>query len=80
MSTSAVVRGFSSAGFASLPFFIGADIALWLDQLVSGTFAQFGAHRQIFKGLYIGFLVFLFPWLTIGWFSVRRECVPNRRL
>lgn len=67
-----LVLAFSIAVQLSV-FFIGADIALWLDQLVSGTFAQFGAHRQIFKGLYIGFLVFLFPWLTIGWFSVRRE-------
>ncbi|EJD55308.1 hypothetical protein AURDEDRAFT_155545 [Auricularia subglabra TFB-10046 SS5] len=67
-----LVLAFSIAVQLSV-FFIGADIALWLDQLVSGTFGQFGAHRQIFKGVYIGFLVFLFPWLTIGWFSVRRE-------
>lgn len=67
-----LVLAFSIAVQLSV-FFIGADIALWLDQLFNGTFGRFGAHRQIFKGLYIGFLVFLFPWLTIGWFSVRRE-------
>ncbi|KZV92103.1 hypothetical protein EXIGLDRAFT_718701 [Exidia glandulosa HHB12029] len=67
-----LVLAFSIAVQLSV-FFIGADIALWLDQLYNGTFGRFGTHRDIFKGLYIGFLVFLFPWLAIGWFSVRRE-------
>lgn len=67
-----LVLGFSIVVQLSV-FFIGANIALWLDQLYNGTFGRFGPHRHIFQALDIIFLVALFPWLAIGWFSVRRE-------
>lgn len=58
-------------------FFIGADIALWIDQLYNGNVAQFTEHRTLWVGIYLGVLVVLFPWLAMGWFAVRRE---NRML
>jgi len=54
-------------------FFIGADVALWIDQLYNGNVAMYTEHRSLWAGVYIGVLVVLFPWLAMGWFAVRRE-------
>jgi hypothetical protein len=54
-------------------FFIVAVAGLWLDQLYHGAAARLSDHRT----LYIVFLTLiacsLVPWLTLGWFAIRRE-------
>ncbi|KIJ68694.1 hypothetical protein HYDPIDRAFT_24949 [Hydnomerulius pinastri MD-312] len=53
-------------------FFIVASIALWLDQLWNGAIGHL-ATSPVYKPLLIITLTLLFPWLALGWFSVRRE-------
>ncbi|KAF9243845.1 hypothetical protein BU15DRAFT_71961 [Melanogaster broomeanus] len=53
-------------------FFIVTSIALWLDQLWNGAIGHL-ADTAVYKPSLIITLILLFPWLTLGWFSVRRE-------
>ncbi|KAF7312377.1 hypothetical protein MIND_00251000 [Mycena indigotica] len=50
-------------------------ICLWLDQLVNrdNAMSGFTFHRTLYLALSIFTLVFLIPWITIGWYAVRRE-------
>ncbi|KAH7104743.1 hypothetical protein BKA62DRAFT_741991 [Auriculariales sp. MPI-PUGE-AT-0066] len=54
-------------------FFVGANIALWLDQLCHGFISPYAEHRKVYEGIYITALVILIPWLAVGWFAVRKE-------
>jgi len=53
-------------------FFMVIAISLWLDQLCNGNIGRFG-NSSIFKPLLIITLILLLPWLTTGWYGVRRE-------
>jgi len=54
-------------------FFILAAVSLWIDQLFNGTIARLCEHNLAYKILVILAIVLLVPWLSTGWFSVRRE-------
>ncbi|KAJ7364087.1 hypothetical protein DFH08DRAFT_838308 [Mycena albidolilacea] len=50
-------------------------IALWLDQMVNTDNAISGMtyHKNIYLALSIFTLAILVPWITMGWYAVRRE-------
>ncbi|CCM00316.1 uncharacterized protein FIBRA_02346 [Fibroporia radiculosa] len=54
-------------------FLIALSCGLWIDQLMNGTIGHLTQYSAIFKGVDIVLLIFLIPWLTVGWISVRRE-------
>lgn len=54
-------------------FFIVVAVSLWLDQLYHGAIGRLASHRAAYKAMLSLVLLLLFPWLTMGWFSVRRE-------
>lgn len=54
-------------------FFVGASLILWLDQLYNGQVASYIDNRTVYVAIYLVALGLLIPWLTIGWFAVRRE-------
>ncbi|KAJ6574679.1 hypothetical protein B0H19DRAFT_933287 [Mycena capillaripes] len=54
-------------------FFMGATVSLFLDQLFNGWAGRLAWHPLLYKINFITTGVLLIPWITIGWFSVRRE-------
>ncbi|KAJ7170734.1 hypothetical protein C8R43DRAFT_1149934 [Mycena crocata] len=50
-------------------------VCLWLDQMVNRDNAISGMtfHRTLYIGLSIATLALLVPWITMGWYAVRRE-------
>jgi hypothetical protein len=52
-------------------FFMVVAISLWLDQLCNGNIARLDSPG--YKPLLIVTLILLLPWLTTGWYGVRRE-------
>jgi len=54
-------------------FFMGATVSLFLDQLFNGWAGRLAWHPELYKVNFIITGVLLIPWITIGWFSVRRE-------
>jgi len=53
-------------------FFMVIAISLWLDQLFNGNIGRL-ATSPVYKPLSIVTLILLLPWLTTGWYGVRRE-------
>ncbi|KAG2350691.1 hypothetical protein BDR05DRAFT_921995 [Suillus weaverae] len=53
-------------------FFIVIAISLWLDQLCNGNIGRLNSSPE-YKPLLIVTLILLLPWLTTGWYGVRRE-------
>jgi len=54
-------------------FFIVSAAALWIDQLYNGAVGRMATSRALYKGGIILIFCLLIPWLSLGWFSVRRE-------
>lgn len=52
-------------------FFMVIAISLWLDQLFNGNIGRLDSPG--YKPLLIVTLILLLPWLTTGWYGVRRE-------
>lgn len=52
-------------------FFMVVAISLWLDQLCNGAIGRLDSPE--YKPLLIVTLILLLPWLTTGWYGVRRE-------
>ncbi|KAJ7678857.1 hypothetical protein DFH06DRAFT_1165035 [Mycena polygramma] len=52
-----------------------STVCLWLDQMVNRDNAISGMtyHKNLYIGLSIATLVVLVPWITMGWYAVRRE-------
>ncbi|KAJ7104094.1 hypothetical protein B0H15DRAFT_808468 [Mycena belliarum] len=50
-------------------------VCLWLDQMVNHDNAMSGMthHRVLYIALSVTTLVILIPWITMGWYAVRRE-------
>lgn len=53
-------------------FFMVIAISLWLDQLCNGSIGRLDPSPE-YKPLLIVTLILLLPWLTTGWYGVRRE-------
>lgn len=53
-------------------FFMVIAISLWLDQLCNGNIGRLDSSPE-YKPLLIVTLILLLPWLTTGWYGVRRE-------
>lgn len=54
-------------------FFIVAAAALWIDQLYNGSVGHLSNLANVYKTGIIIMFVLLVPWLTLGWFAIRRE-------
>ncbi|KAG8895246.1 hypothetical protein FRB99_000688, partial [Tulasnella sp. 403] len=54
-------------------FFIVTSVALWIDQLCNGSIGIFSKHMMIYRVVGICVFIILIPWLTLGWFAVRKE-------
>jgi len=54
-------------------FFMVVSLALWLDQLWNGQIAHLASRAYVYKPVFIVVIILLVPWLTTGWFGVRRE-------
>ncbi|KIM37933.1 hypothetical protein M413DRAFT_448195 [Hebeloma cylindrosporum] len=55
-------------------FFSLASTALWLNKVCYGSMHHLTDHSNLYMATFIIMLVFQFPWLYLGWCSVRREC------
>jgi hypothetical protein len=53
-------------------FFMVVAISLWLDQLCNGNIGRLDSTPE-YKPFLIVTLILLLPWLTTGWYGVRRE-------
>lgn len=53
-------------------FYMVIAISLWLDQLCNGNIGRLTPSHE-YKPLLIVTLILLLPWLTTGWYGVRRE-------
>jgi len=54
-------------------FWMLLAMGLWINELINGNIHLMSAHTTTYVGMFIGSTVVLIPWLTMGWFSVRRE-------
>ncbi|KIJ45710.1 hypothetical protein M422DRAFT_207072 [Sphaerobolus stellatus SS14] len=54
-------------------FAVVATAGLWIDQLYNGSVAQLSANRTVYEGGIFVMAILLPPWLTLGWFAIRRE-------
>jgi len=54
-------------------FFMCTAVALWIDQLWNGAVGSLATMSAVPKVSLIITLILLVPWLTMGWFAVRRE-------
>jgi len=54
-------------------FFMVVAVALWIDQLWHGNIAKLAREALVYKIAFIAVLLLMIPWLTTGWFAVRRE-------
>lgn len=54
-------------------FFIVVAASLWLDQLYHGPAARLSTHKTMYEAFLIIVAILLVPWLTLGWFAIRRE-------
>jgi len=52
-------------------------VCLWLDQMINPDNAMssdsFTYHRSLYIGVSVATLAILIPWITTGWYAVRRE-------
>jgi len=54
-------------------FVIVASMGLWIDVLVNTAIAEISAHTTIYEGLFILTTILLVPWISLGWYAIRRE-------
>lgn len=54
-------------------FFIAVTVSLWLDQLFNEAIENQITFEKLYKITSIITLILTIPWLTTGWFAVRRE-------
>ncbi|KAJ3509801.1 hypothetical protein NLJ89_g5026 [Agrocybe chaxingu] len=54
-------------------FFMVVTVSLWIDQLMNSVIGDLVDHQTLYKVASFITLVMLIPWLTCGWFGVRRE-------
>ncbi|KAJ7770883.1 hypothetical protein DFH07DRAFT_805539 [Mycena maculata] len=54
-------------------FFMGVTVTLFLDQLFNGWAGHLAWYSEVYKVMFVITGVLLIPWITAGWFSVRRE-------
>jgi len=52
--------------------FIGST-GLWIDQLFNSALTKISTHTPIYVGLFLFTIIVLIPWISLGWYSVRRE-------
>jgi hypothetical protein len=48
-------------------------MVLWTNELINSSIKFISIHTSLYIGVFIWSIVLLIPWLTIGWFGVRRE-------
>ncbi|ETW79910.1 hypothetical protein HETIRDRAFT_386468 [Heterobasidion irregulare TC 32-1] len=54
-------------------FFLVVAMSLWVDQLLNSAIKEISEHTDIYIALFTTTTVLLLPWITMGWYSVRRE-------
>jgi len=54
-------------------YLLVSSMGLWIDQLVNGAIARISSFTAIYLALFIFTIIVLLPWISMGWFAVRRE-------
>jgi len=54
-------------------FCLVTAMALWINELVNGAIALISMHTTAYLGVFIASTILLVPWISMGWFAVRRE-------
>jgi hypothetical protein len=54
-------------------FFMATTVSLWIDRMVNTPIGELVSFRTLYMASSIITLILLVPWLTTGWFGVRRE-------
>lgn len=54
-------------------FVLVAAMGLWIDVLINTAIAGISAHTTEYKALFIASTILLLPWITMGWYAIRRE-------
>lgn len=54
-------------------FFLVTAMSLWIDELMHGAIALISTSSSVYHALFITSTTLLLPWITMGWFAVRRE-------
>ncbi|KAF5375349.1 hypothetical protein D9615_008029 [Tricholomella constricta] len=54
-------------------FVLVAAMGLWIDVLINTAIAKISAHTALYKALFIVTAILLLPWITMGWYAIRRE-------
>jgi hypothetical protein len=54
-------------------FVLVTAMGLWIDQLYNTYIGYIAHHTPIYNALYITTAVLLIPWITMGWYAIRRE-------
>jgi len=54
-------------------FVLVTAMGLWIDVLMNTAIAELSLHTPAYKALIILTTIFLVPWVTMGWYAIRRE-------
>jgi hypothetical protein len=54
-------------------FMVLAAMALWIDELSNGPIASVSQHVKVYRTGVITTAVTLWPWIALGWYSIRKE-------
>ncbi|CAK5271014.1 unnamed protein product [Mycena citricolor] len=54
-------------------FVLVAATSLWVDVLATSSIRKLSAHTNLYDALIIATTVILIPWISLGWYGVRRE-------
>jgi len=54
-------------------FFLVTAMGLWVDQLMNSAIALISEHTPVYQALFIATTCLLIPWISLGWFGIRRE-------
>ncbi|KAG5638405.1 hypothetical protein H0H81_000182 [Sphagnurus paluster] len=54
-------------------FVLVAAMGLWIDTLINTAISKISSHTPEYKALFIATSILLLPWITMGWYAIRRE-------
>ncbi|KAH8806838.1 hypothetical protein DL96DRAFT_1629872 [Flagelloscypha sp. PMI_526] len=62
-----------SIGLQLALFFIAITVGVWVDQLFNGAAKSLANHRKVYETVGIITILFIGPWLWLGWTGARKE-------
>ncbi|KAF5353498.1 hypothetical protein D9756_008120 [Leucocoprinus leucothites] len=54
-------------------FMLLTVMGLWIDVLLNTAIKRISAHTPAYLGVFVSTSVILIPWITLGWYSIKRE-------